>query len=323
MAAKMVWEADINGEGINNVIGRGKLSNVQAGRAITDGSLRLWLDILWTNRVPIDVPAAYARNPQSLQYTEQTTVINGELKVSVAQHGGPVAVLIAMGPMGTPYSRGMEWKGPLSREVLEWIEDRRKGDDFAWDFHLRAVVFRAGQLKRASDSIVVAASSVIDTVSGTWESVPMAASTWVTKFLPQLGYHGPQYVELPALPSFESGQSVRHHFDSALLALRQGNYRAVPMHCLSALDALAKSRNYDGFGAIPDVNEWLSGSIPERVKVLSSFRHYLNRWRHDNTAKGAAQESTPPLEHEEASFIYVTAVYMAQIIARHLPRMIV
>ena len=86
---------------------------MRAGTTIAEGSLSLWLDILWTDQVPIEIPGAYTRNSQSLQYTEQTTVINGELKVSVAQNGGPVAVLIAMGPMGTPYSRGMEWKGPL------------------------------------------------------------------------------------------------------------------------------------------------------------------------------------------------------------------
>lgn len=319
MDAKTIWEADINGEGINNVVGRGKLWNVAAGRTITEGSLSLWLDILWTHQVPIQGPAAYTRNAQSLQYWEQTTILNGKLDVNLHQHGGPISVLTAVGPMGTPYSRGIEWTGELSREIVEWIEDRRRGDDFAWTFHLRAVIFRAAQLQRASDSVVVATNSVIETVWGTWSAVPMAASTWLTKFLPQLGYLGPHYVELPALPTFESGQSVRQHLDAAVMALRQGNDRAVPMHCLAALDALAKSRNYDGFGAMPEVAEWLSGTLPERAKILSTFRHYLNRWRHDNTAKGTAQESTPPLGHEEASFIYVTAVYLAQLIGRHLP----
>lgn len=319
MDTKTVWETDINGEGMNNVVGHGKLSNLAAGRSVAEGALSLWLDIVWTHQVPIEVPGAYARNPQSLHYTEQTTIMNGELKVDLHQHGGPISVLTAMGPMGTPYTRGMGWRGELSRVTVEWIEDRRHGDDFAWDFHLRAVVFRAAQLQRASDSVVVATSSVIETVWGTWNAVPMAASSWVSKFLPQLGYPGPQYIELPALPTFESGQSVRQHFDAAAMELRQGHYRAVPMHCLSALDALAKSRKYHGFSAIPEVTEWLSGTIPERAKVLSTFRHYLNRWRHDNTAKGAAQESTPPLGHEEASFVYVTAIYLAQLIGRHLP----
>ncbi len=65
----------------------------------------------------------------------------------------------------------------------------------------------------------------------------------------------------------------------------------------------------------------LVAAYTERAKVLATFRHYLNRWERDNTAKGTAQESTLPLEHEEASFAftYVTAICLAQLISRHLP----
>ncbi len=319
MNTKMVWEADVNGDGINNVIGKGRLSDFQARRTVSVGKLSVLTDIHWNNRVPIETPAVYSRNSQSLNYLEQTTVINGELTIDLDQHGGPISVLRAMGPMGTTYSRGIEWKGKLTSSMIEWMEDRRKGNDFTLQFHLRAVIFRSAQLQRASDSVTVSANSLIQTVTGTWGSVPVAASTWVATFLPQLGYQGPQYIELPPLPTFETGQSVRQHFDSAGSALRAGQYRAVPMHCLAALDALAKSKSYSGFGGIPEVDGWLTGYVPERSKVLTTFRQYLNRWRHDNTSKGGVQESTAPLEREEAAFVYVTALFMAQILIGYLP----
>ncbi len=86
--------------------------------------------------MPIQASAAYTRNTQSLQYSEQTTILNRKLVVNLYQHGGPITGLTSVGPIGTPYSRGIEWTEELSREMVERIKDQRQGNDFTWTFHL-------------------------------------------------------------------------------------------------------------------------------------------------------------------------------------------
>ncbi len=90
------------------------------------------------------------------------------------------------------------------------------------------------------------------------------------------------------------------------------------MHCLAALDAIANSYHYDSFATIHP-REWLGGETDERKKVLSSFWSYLNRWRHNNMAKGGVAETVPPQVYEEVAFINVAALFLARIMGKHLP----
>ena len=310
------YRADLRGPGIVNTVGNAELSSISPGSEASQPKLRVVIDLKWNEPLDVVLPQNIRRN--GLTYQESATILNATLGISLAGRG-QFANLAGFGLLTKQYGTGVEVSGLLDSNLLDWIEGYRNGGSVTLACNLHCVVFRSGSVLDAEGRILGAAS-VIDSAFANWQSIEVAASTWIDEFLPQFGYSGPRYIELPTLSGQDYGRSAAQHLHSALSALQQGQFRAVPMHCLASLDAIAKSYHYDSFATIHDPREWLGGATDERKKVLSSFRNYLNRWRHDNTAKGAVVETMPPLVYEEATFVYVTALFLARLMGKHLPQ---
>lgn len=310
------YRTDLRGPISADSIGIAELLSITPGRVALQPELRIFIDLKWNQPLNVRLSANIRRD--NITYRETVIVVNATLEVSVAGRGR-FANLTGFGQLTQPYGRnGIEFSGLIDPSLLDWIEKFRKGGPVTLECRLHGIVFRHGSTFDA-EGRMLGEASVLDSVFATWQSIEIAASTWIERYLPQFGYAGPRYIEIPALSEQVYGQNATQHLQSALSALHQGQWRAVPTYCLAALDAIAKSYHYNHFGDIPDPREWLGNATEERQKVLSSFRHYLNRWRHDNTEKGGMIETTPPLVYEEAAFIYLTTLFLASLMGKHLP----
>lgn len=212
---------------------------------------------------------------------------------------------------------------PLSLESIQYIENTRRGSDVLFRLDLRFSLQQRSWwiVKQNNDIKGMSPYTFTQTnLRGGWHQVKIAASDWTTEFLPGFSYDSPYSLTLPRLPADLIYGSARNHMNQAFEALKGGtaSYRAVPSHCLNALDALAKSFGYNNFSSVPELAP--ESDVHERKAVIQKFKNYINRWRHDQTGKGSNVESLPTIEHEEAMFIYVTTSYLIQLMAKLTPQ---
>lgn len=281
------------------------------------------LQIEWATKVPVTVSI---RLPQGStpQYLESDIILDAAVEVGWGHRysGTEFARL-------TPESRLVRneywgsFKATVSTKILDWLEIKRAGGDIELHINLTLVCLRSARLVLPAQSMtgvaqLVGQSDLIQVAGGRWEEVTIPGSAWAHDFLQNMGYHGPQHFELPPLPDLVFAPSVRRHMEDAsrYLQLGGGNLRAVPGACLNALDALAKSLHYRGFGDIPDITQ---GTFVERKKLMQALKDYLNRWRHDNTPSGGQEETLPPITREEAAFVYLGTAHLLAFLGQNLP----
>ncbi|MHB1685356.1 MAG: hypothetical protein ACYCYO_21540 [Bacilli bacterium] len=310
MSDNPIWPTGIYIPGQRTPLGEAKLVSLEAQLNGNTPRLACRIEIKWTT--PLTSPPMKA---QAVKYLESTTILNAVFQAEYQSF--TIIETTVLGELDNPDS-GIEISGPLFPNIIDMIESKRSSRDISLKFRLHFVYFRSGDWYDQLGNYA-ANKNEIRTVRATWTGITIAASTWAEQYLPMWSYNGPQYIELPPLPTFESHQSVNQHFQQGLHSLKQGSLRAVAASCLAALDAVAKSKSYSGFGAIPEANEWNHSGLPEMSAILTKLKNYLNRYRHDNTAKGGTAESVPNLTHEEADFFYTNSLFIARMMILHLP----
>ena len=317
----------------SQAMGKAVIRQIQSFADMLDRKhLRVDVELQWT--VPIAValpPVPRGTTPPQYQYVDSATMLDTKMIIGWGHHtsGWELAEL-------TPESRrivgnsSVSFRGEIPEKALDWVEGQRNGQDALFNIALNTVCLRTRQVIKPPQQPyvqgeLVTQRDVAQTAQAYWQDITIPASTWTGEFLKNMRYNGPRYIELPPRPSVAFSPNMRQHLEDALryLTLGGANLRSVPGACLNALDALAKSLKYEGFRALPEISNEMAPSLPERAKLLTALKNYLNRWRHDNTATGGTIEQLPPITPEEASFVYLGTVHLINFMSQYLPEKVV
>lgn len=312
----------------STLLGRALIRQIQSYADMLDRKhWRVNVEILWDSPIPVKLPQVPRGSVQpQYQYSDGATLLDAKLVLGWGHNssGWEFAQLspefrIISGMKGT-----LSFRGDMPENAVDWIENQRKGQDVPLNAALDCICLRTRTATQPLPKHVeaIAQNTVIEPAQARWDKITIPASTWTGEFLRNMQYNGPRYIELPPQPSVAFSPNVRQHLDDALRYLSLGgpNLRSVPGACLNALDGLAKSLKYDGFRNLPDVSKDITPGLPERAKLLTALKNYLNRWRHDNTESGGITEELPLITQEEAIFVYVGTSHLIAFLAQYLPK---
>ncbi len=271
MSSRATWSSGMFAlDQLNQSVGQVELTTIAAQYDGFHRILSCSFEFTWNQSLDLPRP----QRGQIATRADYASLLNATLRVEYQS----IRVLEASSlcVLNGPTGYIMEMSGVMSPEILDAIEQKRNGRAVSLTVTLQFVASRSAfgyDQQRNS----ISQKGEMRLLRARWNP-EIAASDWLEQYLPAWAYHGPRYVELPPLPSFEPAQSVSQHFDQALHTLKQGLFRNVPTSCLAALEAVAKTKGYSGLLAVPEATQWKVPGLPEMSQILNKLRNYMNRY---------------------------------------------